>query len=1289
MFSYSLVNVFVAGLFACAAFGTKHVEALAPIGCYTDSTGNSFLKVLAGYSQCKAVAAILSIDGMKCDHDGWLYIDTDTQCLPATGTLNSFDGIAGVECDDNESLMIRPDSGGEAQCKAVAAQMNEVLAVRANKCTWVENNYNSDNEVKAKTATSREECVANVRAQCPSATIANYEVGGGESDTRPKGCFCQFGTNMALDSTSEWENCLLSSLDAKCNNAGVVDAFGQCTCTTNDPAVGGIGPSCEYTNAKTCSDDGVAQADGSCVCNSPATTGPSCEQIVSCGWVWNNNNTDNEVEVNPAASRAECIANVRAQCPSATIANYQVGGSECYCQFGTNMDRDPTSKWENCLLSSLEAICNRVGTYQTDKTCKCTDPNAAGPTCEFSNSKTCNNAGVVDAFGQCTCTTNDPAVGGIGPSCKYTNAETCSDAGVAQPDGSCKCDQQPAGPACERIVVEGSVGCFDGADPTSDGWILQGGRGPEECAATVAELNRIKGISGVQCNNVGALSFGIRENLNRQRRKLKFSFLMDDDDGNSNGGIPGKSGTFSDDMVLCSRVAAVLNTFTGIAEVDCYELSLDAGAGLYSSADSYRGSSECIGIAATMNKVLAASAVCAEAGNTAESGEHIHPDGTCACKKGYGSELNSLACAACPANTFQNEDGGTSCTTELCSGAGTVVATSGICECITDDPAAGGIGRTCAFTNADTCSDKGVVQPSGICECTNPADGEGPSCTEFTNAVTCSDKGVAQPDGSCVCNDPADGEGPTCTEFTNAVTCSDMGVAQPDGTCDCNPDVLGKSCNSENPALKASDAKKIEAYLGSAIPISVVTFAGSARYVYVNIEGSKQRKGKLFWFALFVTLRIFDMMSDWAMFGLTLQSEHYTKFSAHGAIEEGGNGKFEILQTTALVFSAIGTVLLMADLCTLPRRAKDEVAKTRNPLEETICGIAENKVLGCLVAAVCVFEDFPQLAIAIAYMDVTEFSGEEPVALFSFFLSIGSLIATAYMAYDKYNQKSDSTKKKICGECRRLIADNCCARDDCCCDDHIDQFCDKFCCVEVEVESSSTLVNQPIQVDVNEVQPSRTVSNPTYSMDTNDKSEAHKTVSVSCPLGISFAMNDRGENVITNVKPGGNAEATGQLSAGMQIVTVNRKPVRGLSKKDVASLIKSSPGSCLLGVSNNDVNQSTSQARAGRTPPAPAAATLAAAIADIVITLEPTPMPESEPKSALHVWLDTLKPGFGDQYAAILEGLGIENPEEMDDPDVIDEDFFDELDDEGVDEDAIQAIKLAVGYESEESDIDM
>lgn len=236
-------------------------------------------------------------------------------------------------------------------------------------------------------------------------------------------------------------------------------------------------------------------------------------------------------------------------------------------------------------MSSLEAICNRVGTYQTDKTCKCTDPNAAGPTCEFSNSKTCNNAGVVDAFGQCTCTTNDPAVGGIGPSCKYTNAETCSDAGVAQPDSSCKCNRQPAGPACELIVnpvvtpsvivnpsVKGSVDCIDGVG-NENGLILQGGRSPEECAATVAELNRIKGISGVQCDSRGALSFW-HSDLNRQRRKLKLFGLFDnddDDDGNSNGGIPGKSGTFSnsDDMVLCSRVAAVLNTFTGIAEVDC------------------------------------------------------------------------------------------------------------------------------------------------------------------------------------------------------------------------------------------------------------------------------------------------------------------------------------------------------------------------------------------------------------------------------------------------------------------------------------------------------------------------------------------------------------------------------------------------------------------------------------------------------------------------------------------------------------------------------------------------
>ena len=101
---------------------------------------------------------------------------------------------------------------------------------------------------------------------------------------------------------------------------------------------------------------------------------PDCKNPSACVWVKNqaqfqglpgfNNHRPNsvpEVDVSngdgwgtndPAASKEQCIANVRAKCPTATIANYQVGGNGCFCQFGTNMNLDSTAEWESCLLSS-------------------------------------------------------------------------------------------------------------------------------------------------------------------------------------------------------------------------------------------------------------------------------------------------------------------------------------------------------------------------------------------------------------------------------------------------------------------------------------------------------------------------------------------------------------------------------------------------------------------------------------------------------------------------------------------------------------------------------------------------------------------------------------------------------------------------------------------------------------------------------------------------------------------------------------------------------------------------
>ena len=63
----------------------------------------------------------------------------------------------------------------------------------------------------------------------------------------------------------------------------------------------------------------------------------------------------------------------------------------------------------------------------------------------------------------------------------------------------------------------------------------------------------------------------------------------------------------------------------------------------------------------------------------------------------------------------------------------------------------------------------------------------------------------------------------------------------------------------------------------------------------------------------------------------------------------------------------------------------------------------------------------------------------------------------------------------------------------------------------------------------------------------------NKTVAIPPPLGLSFQQSPSGAMIITHVKPGSNAEATGQLHKGMKIVSVNKTPVESLGKKEVSN----------------------------------------------------------------------------------------------------------------------------------------
>jgi len=83
--------------------------------------------------------------------------------------------------------------------------------------------------------------------------------------------------------------------------------------------------------------------------------GPAVQPVqTNCDWVIQNRNTNGEKNIGEASSPEECITMVKAQCSGATIANLpKEGHGSCWCQFGNNMEPDPSSSWQTCLLSSI------------------------------------------------------------------------------------------------------------------------------------------------------------------------------------------------------------------------------------------------------------------------------------------------------------------------------------------------------------------------------------------------------------------------------------------------------------------------------------------------------------------------------------------------------------------------------------------------------------------------------------------------------------------------------------------------------------------------------------------------------------------------------------------------------------------------------------------------------------------------------------------------------------------------------------------------------------------------
>lgn len=152
----------------------------------------------------------------------------------------------------------------------------------------------------------------------------------------------------------------------------------------------GVGPTCNYTNANTCDNLGIAQPDGSCQCKDPEVgVGPRCE--------FNNRDT----------------------CSNAGVAQFS---GDCLCN-------DPAVGVGPSCQHNNRDTCSNAGVAQADGSCECQTPDeGVGPACEFTSQKTCSGAGIAQPDGSCACF---GPVTGQGPSCsEYSNARTCQNLGV-------------------------------------------------------------------------------------------------------------------------------------------------------------------------------------------------------------------------------------------------------------------------------------------------------------------------------------------------------------------------------------------------------------------------------------------------------------------------------------------------------------------------------------------------------------------------------------------------------------------------------------------------------------------------------------------------------------------------------------------------------------------------------------------------------------------------------------------------------------------------------------------
>lgn len=146
----------------------------------------------------------------------------------------------------------------------------------------------------------------------------------------------------------------------------------------------------------------------------------------------------------------------------------------------------------------------------------------------------------------------------------------------------------------------------------------------------------------------------------------------------------------------------------------------------------------------------------------------------------------------------------------------------------------------------------------------------------------------------------------------------------------------------------SSETVQFKTFYAVAVPLTTISSGFAGFYAY-RMQGGDENWLATLLFAVFVGLRVYDMLSDWGMWCISLQSYHTNTPLRHAS----------------LVFTIIGTILLGLDLKTMHDRASHWFG-TKDRSEAL-------KSVGYAMLAIVFLEDIPQAVITIKYMmDMTD-----------------------------------------------------------------------------------------------------------------------------------------------------------------------------------------------------------------------------------------------------------------------------------------------------------------------------